>query len=108
MSIEKIAVADLTEQQAKAELARLVVELKLADAAYYQEDAPHLTDADYDALRLRNLEIEARFPKLKRTVRLPLMGLARPNISCRCSHWAMLLMMKMPPISLIKFAGFWA
>lgn len=66
MSIDVIAVADLTEKQAKAELARLAVELKLADAAYYQEDAPHMNDADYDKLRLRNLEIEVRFPDLKR------------------------------------------
>jgi len=66
MTIEMIAVADLSEAQAKSELARLVVELKLADAAYYQDDAPHLTDAEYDSLRQRNLEIETRFPALKR------------------------------------------
>lgn len=66
MALDKIAVADLTEQQAKAELARLAVELKLADAAYYQDDDPYLTDADYDDLRQRNLDIEKRFPGLKR------------------------------------------
>lgn len=66
MSIDEIAVEDLTQAQAKAELARLAVEIKLADAAYYQEDAPHLTDADYDQLRLRSLAIEAAFPDLKR------------------------------------------
>ena len=66
MSIDQISVEELTEKQAKAELARLVVEIRLADAAYYQDDAPHLTDADYDQLRLRNLAIEARFPALKR------------------------------------------
>lgn len=63
---EKIAVDDLTEAQAKAELARLVVELKLADASYYRDDDPHLTDAEYDALRQRNSAIETRFPALKR------------------------------------------
>lgn len=66
MSIDEIEVVDLTEAQARAELARLAVEIKLADAAYYQEDAPHLTDADYDRLRQRNMAIEARFPELKR------------------------------------------
>lgn len=64
--MDLIAVDALTEKQAKAELARLVVELKLADAAYYQDDAPHMSDADYDKLRQRNLQIEERFPDLKR------------------------------------------
>ena len=64
---DQIAVEALTEDQARKELARLVTEIKLADAAYYGEDAPHLTDAEYDALRQRNLAIEARFPTLKRS-----------------------------------------
>lgn len=59
-------VAQLTEHQAKAELARLAVEIRLADQAYYQEDDPYLSDADYDALRRRNAAIETRFPHLKR------------------------------------------
>ncbi|MEO0883886.1 MAG: NAD-dependent DNA ligase LigA [Pseudomonadota bacterium] len=56
----------LSEGEARMELARLATEIALADAAYYQEDAPYLTDAEYDALRQRNLAIEARFPDLKR------------------------------------------
>jgi len=63
---DQVAVDDLNETGARAELARLAVEINLADAAYYQEDAPHLTDAEYDRLRQRNLAIEARFPDLKR------------------------------------------
>lgn len=63
----EIAVEDLSEDQARKELARLATEIKLADAAYYVEDDPHLTDADYDALRKRNLAIEAAFPHLKRS-----------------------------------------
>lgn len=62
-----IAVDALTEDQARQELARLMTEIKLADASYYADDDPHLTDAAYDALRRRNLEIEARFPHLKRS-----------------------------------------
>lgn len=62
-----IAVDALTEDQARQELARLMTEIKLADASYYAEDDPHLTDAEYDALRRRNLDIEARFPHLKRS-----------------------------------------
>ncbi len=57
----------LSEARARAELARLATEIALADAAYYGEDAPHMSDADYDALRRRNADIEARFPHLKRT-----------------------------------------
>lgn len=63
----QIAVDALTEDQARKELARLVTEIKLADASYYADDNPHLSDADYDALRHRNLAIEARFPELKRS-----------------------------------------
>ncbi|MEM9939643.1 MAG: NAD-dependent DNA ligase LigA [Pseudomonadota bacterium] len=63
---EPISVEDLDEKTARKELARLAVEIRSADAAYFQEDAPHLSDAAYDALRHRNLAIEARFPHLKR------------------------------------------
>ncbi|MEO1662243.1 MAG: NAD-dependent DNA ligase LigA [Pseudomonadota bacterium] len=63
----EIAVDALTEDQARKELARLALEIKLADVSYYKDDAPHLSDADYDHLRRRNLAIEARFPELKRS-----------------------------------------
>lgn len=56
----------LSEAEASAELARLAQDIAEADAAYYQNDAPEIGDADYDALRLRNAAIEARFPQLKR------------------------------------------
>src|SRR5262245_4415351 len=62
----KIAVADLTAAQAEAELERLAAEIAGHDARYYQEDAPTVSDAEYDALRRRNEEIEARFPELVR------------------------------------------
>ncbi|HAE94045.1 MAG TPA: DNA ligase (NAD(+)) LigA, partial [Hyphomonas atlantica] len=63
---EATPVEDLTPDEAAAELARLAALISEADAAYYQEDAPVLTDAEYDAARQRNLAIEARFPNLKR------------------------------------------
>jgi DNA ligase (NAD+) len=59
-------VADLTEAEAKAELARLAAEMAEHDRRYHQEDAPVISDADYDALKTRNSEIEARFPQLIR------------------------------------------
>jgi DNA ligase (NAD+) len=62
----KIAVDKLTEAQAKAELKRLADEIGGHDKRYYQEDAPTVSDAEYDALRRRNEEIEARFPALVR------------------------------------------
>ena len=58
-------VADLTAKAAKAELARLGEAIRGADAAYYQEDAPHMSDAEYDALRQRLNAIEEAFPELK-------------------------------------------
>ncbi|KIC42686.1 NAD-dependent DNA ligase LigA [Ruegeria sp. ANG-R] len=60
------AIADLTEDEAREELARLARELLRANQLYHTEDAPELSDADYDALKRRNSEIEARFPGLKR------------------------------------------
>jgi len=55
----------LTKAAAKAELKKLGVAIAAADAAYYQEDAPDLTDAEYDALRNRLNAIEQHFPDLK-------------------------------------------
>ncbi len=56
----------LSRAEAEAELARLAEEIAAHDAAYYQQDAPLVSDGEYDALRRRNEEIEARFPELKR------------------------------------------
>ena len=55
---------DLTEKSAKAELKMLSMEIRIADAAYYQDVAPVMDDAKYDALRARLLTIEAAFPHL--------------------------------------------
>ena len=59
-------VEDLTAAEARAELTRLAEVLLSANSAYHTLDAPEITDADYDALKRRNLAIEGRFPKLKR------------------------------------------
>jgi DNA ligase (NAD+) len=56
----------LTESEAAAELERLAKEIAAHDRRYYAEDAPTVSDADYDALRIRNASIEARFPELVR------------------------------------------
>ncbi|MGA8499259.1 MAG: NAD-dependent DNA ligase LigA [Xanthobacteraceae bacterium] len=61
----KLAVDDLTEKQAKAEHARLEAEIAGHDRRYYQDDAPNVSDADYDALRRRYGAIEERFPQLR-------------------------------------------
>src|SRR3984893_12059106 len=58
------AVDTLTKAQAKVELKRLALEIEGHDKRYYQEDAPTVTDAAYDALRQRVNAIEARFPEL--------------------------------------------
>jgi DNA ligase (NAD+) len=63
---QDIAVEALTEQQATAELEWLAEQIAAHDRRYYQEDAPTVSDAEYDALRIRNAAIEARFPALVR------------------------------------------
>ncbi|MEC5290030.1 NAD-dependent DNA ligase LigA [Aurantimonas sp. C2-6-R+9] len=60
-------VDDLDEQEAASELERLAREIAEHDGRYYREDAPTISDADYDALRRRNSAIEARFPELIRS-----------------------------------------
>ncbi len=59
-------VEKLTEHEAARELERLAEEIAAHDRAYYQEDRPKISDAEYDALRKRNAAIEARFPRLIR------------------------------------------
>lgn len=58
--------ADLTEDEARLELERLAAAIAAADIAYHRDDAPEITDADYDALRIRNAELEEAFPELVR------------------------------------------
>ena len=60
-----VTVEDLTEKQAKAEHARLQAEIAAHDKRYYQDDAPSVSDAEYDRLRQRYTAIEARFPDLR-------------------------------------------
>ena len=64
--IEAKDVDVLTEGEAAAELERLAAAMAEAERLYFREDAPTLSDADYDALKQRNLAIEARFPDLVR------------------------------------------
>jgi DNA ligase (NAD+) len=59
-------VETLTQEDAAAELARLAGEIAGHDRRYHGEDAPVVSDAEYDALKLRNAQIEARFPELIR------------------------------------------
>jgi DNA ligase (NAD+) len=62
---DKTPVDLLTAKQAKAEHARLTVEITEHDRRYYQQDRPTISDAEYDALRARYNGIEVRFPDLR-------------------------------------------
>jgi DNA ligase (NAD+) len=63
---EPKSVAELDEPDAAAELTRLADEIAAHDIRYYQDEAPSVSDAAYDALKQRNASIEARFPHLVR------------------------------------------
>ncbi|MCV6585118.1 MAG: NAD-dependent DNA ligase LigA [Marinibacterium sp.] len=61
-----LPIETLSDEAAKAELATLARVLGDANRAYHTNDAPDLSDADYDRLKARNLALETRFPHLKR------------------------------------------
>ncbi|MGD9766493.1 MAG: NAD-dependent DNA ligase LigA [Pseudolabrys sp.] len=54
----------MTPRQAKREHTRLQAEIAEHDKRYYQDDAPTVSDAEYDALRRRYNAIEQKFPDL--------------------------------------------
>ena len=56
----------LSRDEAREELARLASVLDKANRSYHTDDSPDISDAEYDALKLRNADIEARFPDLLR------------------------------------------
>src|SRR5262249_15476241 len=66
----QISVGALHAAPSKAEHARLEAEIAAHDRRYYQDDAPTVSDAEYDLLRQRYGAIEARFPQLRSTTSL--------------------------------------
>ncbi|MBM3574953.1 MAG: NAD-dependent DNA ligase LigA [Alphaproteobacteria bacterium] len=58
------SVDHLSSIEARIEHARLTEELSKHDQRYYQEDAPIISDAQYDALRRRYEALEKLFPEL--------------------------------------------
>ncbi len=69
MGIEQISdksPAEMSEAEAANELMRLARIIGRHDRLYYAEDAPEVTDQEYDALVRRNAALEAAFPHLVR------------------------------------------
>ena len=85
--VSKITVDALSEKQARAEHARLHAEISDHDKHYYQDDAPTVTDAEYDALRKRYGAIEQRFPDLRTLESLTLkVGIAPTGRFAKVRH----------------------
>ena len=57
---------NITEAEAANELMRLAKAIAKHDRLYHAEDSPEISDAEYDALVRRNIELEAAFPHLVR------------------------------------------
>ncbi|MDP5277823.1 NAD-dependent DNA ligase LigA [Sphingomonas sp. DG1-23] len=55
-----------THEDAAAELERLAAEIAHHNRRYHGDDAPEISDSDFDALMRRNAAIEAAFPELVR------------------------------------------
>jgi DNA ligase (NAD+) len=62
----ELAAEDLTPLEAAEELRNLATEIARHDQAYHLNDAPEISDGEYDALRRRNDAIETAFPHLIR------------------------------------------
>ncbi len=58
---------DISEADAAKRLQALAKEIARHDKLYHDQDAPEVSDADYDALVRENRELEERFPNLVRT-----------------------------------------
>ena len=61
-----MAETELTEADAANRLMRLAKEIARHDKLYHDQDAPEISDAEYDALVRENRELEERFPQLVR------------------------------------------
>jgi DNA ligase (NAD+) len=57
---------EMSEADAANELMRLARQIARHDRLYHAQDAPEISDAEYDALARRNAELEAAFPHLIR------------------------------------------
>ena len=55
---------NLTEHQAQFEVEELKAQIRHHDKKYYQDNAPMISDADYDDLRKKLEELEKQFPQL--------------------------------------------
>jgi DNA ligase (NAD+) len=64
LSLGPKPVVEMTADEAVAEHRRLAAEIAEHDRRYYQDDAPSVSDADYDALRQRLLAVEDEHPEL--------------------------------------------
>lgn len=67
MNTQSKPIDSLTKDEAPLELERLALAILGHRAAYYENDAPSISDAEYDALERRNTLIEQRFPALIRS-----------------------------------------
>jgi DNA ligase (NAD+) len=65
MTSAEAPIDTLSPAQAETEIARLTDEIREHDRRYYQDDAPTVSDAEYDRLRRRLLALEARFPEYR-------------------------------------------
>ncbi len=82
------------DQDPASRAGHLAAEIARHDRAYHERDAPEITDAEYDALRRRNAELEALHPELVRAdspagawARPPRAASPRWRTACRCSAW---------------------
>jgi len=74
----------LSEADAANRLMRLAREIARHDKLYHDQDAPEISDADYDALVRENRDLEEHFPQLVRADS-PSRRLGAPTTSGQCA-----------------------
>ena len=76
----------MSRKDAEVEHAKLSAEIAAHNLAYHQNDAPTISDADYDALRKRLLDLESHYPTLAKTSVLQKVGAAPSGKFAKVQH----------------------
>ncbi|MGB3148318.1 MAG: NAD-dependent DNA ligase LigA [Paracoccaceae bacterium] len=79
-------VETMSEPEARALWAEVAAKVAAANLAYHRDDAPEISDGDYDLLKRQLLAIEARFPDLAAASPTAAVGAAPGETFAKVTH----------------------